>query len=72
MSTDIKTYKLNAAFAELRGFDHFAKPHDFIEVSLWRNGEGFDAHLSTHANQTICLTWGEFKALKKLVKELGK
>ena len=72
MSTDIKTYKLNAAFAELRHFDHFAKPHDFIEVSLWRNGEGFDAHLSTHADRTIHLTWDEFNALKKLVKELDK
>ena len=72
MSSGITTYKLNAAFAELRHFDHFAKPHDFIEVSLWRNGEGFDAHLSTHADQTIHLTWGEFNALKKLVKELDK
>ena len=72
MSSDITTYKLNAAFAELRHFDHFAKPHDFIEVSLWRNGEGFDAHLSTHADQTIRLTWDEFNALKKLVKELDK
>ena len=72
MSTDIQTYKLNAAFAELRHFDHFAKPHDFIEVSLWRNGEGFDVHLSTHADQTIHLSWNGFKALKKLVKELDK
>lgn len=72
MSTDIQTYKLNAAFAELRGFDPLAKPHDFIEVSLWRNGEGFDAYLSTHADQTIHLSWNGFKALKKLVKELDK
>jgi len=41
-------------------------------VSLWHNGEGFDAHLSTHAEQTIRLSWGEFKALKKLVKELDQ
>ena len=72
MSSKIETYKLNAAFAELRHFDHFAKPHDFIEVSLWHNGEGFDAHLSSNAEQTICLSWGEFKALKKLLKELDK
>lgn len=72
MTTDIKTYKLDAAFAELHKFDHFAKPHHFIEVNLWHNGEGFDAHLSAHAEQTIRLSWGEFKALKKLVKELNK
>lgn len=70
--TDIKRYKLDTAFASLRTFDHTAKFDDFIEVSLWHNGEGFDAHLSSHGEQTIKLTWGEFKALKKLVKELDQ
>ena len=68
--TKIECYKLDAAFASLREFDHLAKPDDFIEVSLWHNGEGFDAHLSSHAEQSIRLSWGEFKALKKLIKEL--
>ena len=67
---DITTYELKTAFAPLEKFDHLAKSDDFIEVSLWHNGEGFDAYLSTHAEQTIRLTWGEFKALKKLIKEL--
>ena len=70
--TDVKTYKLDAAFAPLQPFDPCAKPHDFIEVCLWHNGEGFDAHLSSHGDQAIRLTWGEFKALKKLIKELYK
>jgi quinol monooxygenase YgiN len=68
--TDISTYKLDAAFTSLAEFDHCAKPNDFIEVSLWHNGEGFDAHLSSHSEQSFKLTWGEFKALKKLIKEL--
>ena len=69
--TDITTYKLDAAFTLLQKFDHCAKPNDFIEVSLWHNGEGFDAHLSSNNScQSIKLTWGEFKALKKLIKEL--
>jgi hypothetical protein len=68
----ISRYKLAAACSELREFDHLAKPDDFIEVSLWHNGEGFDVHLSTHAEQSIKLSWGEFKALKTLVKELDK
>ena len=70
--TKIKTYKLDAAFASLQEFDCLAKPDDFIEVSLWHNGEGFDAHLSSHDEQCIRLSWEEFKALKKLVKELDK
>lgn len=70
--TDITRYKLNAAFASLQTFDCLCKPDDFIEVSLWNNGEGFDAHLSSTTEQHIHLSWGEFKALKKLVKELDQ
>jgi hypothetical protein len=69
---DISLYKLDAAFTELKEFDHCAKPHGFIEVSLWHNGEGFDAHISSYESQSFKLTWGEYKALKKLVKELDK
>jgi hypothetical protein len=68
--TEITRYKLDAAFAQLREFDCLAKPDHFIEVSLWHNGEGFDAYLSTPPEQTIRLSWGEFKALKKIIKEL--
>ena len=70
--SDITFYKLDAAFALLQDFDHCAKGDDFIEVSLWNNGEGFDAHLSSEGEQSIKLTWGQFKALKKLIKELDK
>jgi len=68
--SNIKRYSLKAGFAALVDFDHLAKPDDFIEVVLWHNGEGFDAHLSSHAEQSIRLSWGEYKALKKLIKEL--
>lgn len=70
--TEITCYKLDAAFVKLFAFDVTAKPDDFIEVSLWNNGEGFDVHLSSHGEQCFQLTWGEFKAIKKLVKELDK
>jgi hypothetical protein len=70
--TTYKTYKLDAAFTLLQKFDHSAKPDDFIEVSLWHNGEGFDAHLSSNGAQSFKLTWGEFKALKRLIKALDK
>lgn len=69
---DITTYKLDAAFAKLSDFDSFAKPDDFIEVSLWHNSEGFDVNLNSNGEQRFCLTWGQFKALKKLVKELDQ
>jgi len=70
--TDIIFYKLEAAFTSLQKFDHCAQPDHFLEVSLWHNGEGFDAHLSSHGNQFFQLTWGQFRALKKVIKELDK
>lgn len=69
---DIDTYKLDAVFASLEQFDVLAKPDAFIEVVSWNNGEGFDVHLSSHINQSFKLTWGEYKALKKLIKELDE
>lgn len=68
----ITVYKLDAAFALLQKFDHCAKLDSFMEVSLWHNDEGFDVHLSSHGDQSFKMTWGEFKALKKLIKELDK
>ena len=69
---DIKRYKLDAGFVALKEFDSFAKSEDFLEVSLWHNDEGFDARISSHGDHYISLTWGQFKALKKLVKELDQ
>ena len=69
---EITRYKLDTAFAKLIDFDHCGKPDDFIEVSLWHNGEGFDVNLNSNGDHRFCLTWGQFKALKKLVKELDQ
>jgi hypothetical protein len=66
----IETYKRTATFSSLKPFDYLAKDEHFMEVTEWCNGEGFDIHLSSHDEQFFQLTWGEFKALKKLVKEL--
>lgn len=70
--TDIKRYKLDAAFMPLMDYDHFAKADSFVEVSLWHNDEGFDVHLNSYETRRISMTWGEFKALKKLIKELNQ
>ena len=69
---DIKFYKLDAACTNLQKFDFSAEPDDIIEVSFWRNGEGFDVHVNSHREQSFNLTWGEYVAIKKLVKELHK
>jgi hypothetical protein len=58
-------YKRNARWNCLADYDYFAKLDDFIEVTEWYNGEGFDVQLSTSAGeQRMSFSWGEYSALK--------
>ena len=66
----IERYKLDTAFVSLADYDATTKGDDFMEMSMWHNGEGFDVILSSHGEQRFGLTWGQYKALKTLVKEL--
>jgi len=68
--TNIQRYKLDTAFTVLSTFDVTAGADDFMEVSLWHNEEGFDARVGSNGEQNFHLTWQQFKALKKLIKEL--
>lgn len=60
----METYKLKAVSAQLTDFDSFAKEHDFIEVSEWHNGEGYNIMIN---DRIISLTYGELKAINTLV-----
>ena len=63
-------YKRKAVFSKLKEYDHLAGEDDFIEVTEWKNGEGFDVEIVSKLSTRFQLTWGEFTALKKLVKKL--
>ena len=67
----IDRYERQAAFAALQQFDCTATVDDFIEVTPWHNGEGFDVSISSHGEERFQLTWGQFKAIRKLLKELN-
>ena len=58
--------------AGLRQFDFLAKDDDFIEVTQWTNGEGFDINISSQGEKYIATTYGEFKAIKEMIKQLNK
>ncbi len=58
--------------AGLRQFDFLAKDDDFIEVTQWTNGEGFDINISSQGEKYIAITDGEFKAIKEMIKQLKK
>lgn len=51
----------------LRKYDHLAKDNDYIEVTEWSNGEGWDITLN---EQVISLTWGQLDAIDYLIKHL--
>lgn len=68
----IEFYDRKAVFSELKEYCIMAKEFDFIEITEWKNGEGFDINVSsTLGNQIISLTAGEFRLIKKMVKELN-
>jgi hypothetical protein len=73
--TKIEISSRKAAFAEMHQFCIMSNidSNDFIEVTEWTNGEGWDINLSaSHTEQNFHLTYGQLKAIKKLIKKLDK
>ena len=72
---NIKVNKRAAVFANLSLYCPHADKSDFAEVTEWTNGEGIDINVCSVkvlGNRTITLTYGEFDAVKDLVKILEK
>ena len=67
---EVNLYNRKSLMVELKDFDYLAKKNDFIEVTEWKNGEGYDISLSD--NQVISITIGQFDAIKKLIKLFNK
>ena len=63
-------YNRKSLMVELKDFDYLAKKNDFIEITEWKNGEGYDIALSD--KQVISITIGQFNAIKKLIKLFNK
>ena len=63
----MELYKRKAVNDSLKKYDHLAKDSDFIEVTEWANGEGWDICLN---DKPISLTCGQLEAIKYLVRTL--
>jgi hypothetical protein len=62
-----------AKFMELKSYCTFAKDNDYIEVTEWSNGEGYDVTISnTGETKHLSLTIGEFEALTVLINYRGE
>jgi len=69
----IQVSNRKAKFTELKLYCTFAKENDYIEVTEWSNGEGYDVTIS-NAGETknLSLTIGEFEALTVLINYRGE
>ena len=61
-------YNRKSVTDSLKKYDCLAQDSDFIEVTEWYNGEGWD--ISINDNKLISLTWGQLEAISYLVKSL--
>ena len=52
----------------LKKYCVYAKDDDYIEITEWTNGEGWDIDISD--KKKISLTYGELEAINYLVKTL--
>ncbi len=52
---------------DLNKYDYLAKEHDFIQITEWTNGEGWDITIN---EIVISLTNGQLEAINYLIKTL--
>ncbi len=63
-----KVYKRKAIFEELSKHCPLSNKNDFMEITEWSNGEGFDVVISSQwRERELSLTWGEFELMTKLL-----
>jgi glutathione synthase/RimK-type ligase-like ATP-grasp enzyme len=69
----MEKYNRKAISTELAKYCILSDEYDLIEATEWHNGEGFDVCISTKgSDENFKLTYGQFKALKKCIKELER
>ena len=66
---EIEVKNRKSVNARLMDFCYLSNKHDFVEVTEWTNGDGFDVTLN---DTTFMMTHGQLKAIKTLVKKLNK
>ena len=60
--------KRKSVFADLNVFDYTAKENNFIQITEWTNGEGWD--ISINDDTIFSLTQGQLEAINYLSKKL--
>lgn len=63
----MESNKRKSVHDDLNIYDYLAKKDDFIEVTEWTNGEGWDITIN---DRIISLTEGQLNAINYLTKHL--
>ena len=64
----IEVNKRKAVFSEIKGYCCHAGDNDYIEVTQWSNGEGYDICIDRkNGQEKFSLTFGEFDLLTVLM-----
>jgi len=77
-TSKIEVSKRTSALTMLNEFCTFSMGEredkgDFLEVTEWANGEGYDVHIDdVNGKREFQLTSGQMEALKKCVKAIDK
>jgi hypothetical protein len=69
----IKVDQRRAVFSELKGYCHMSSDHDYMEVTEWSNGEGYDVCIDRKSgSEKFSLTYGEVELLTVLLNWKGE
>ena len=61
-----------SVMSSLSDYCCFSKAEDFMEVTQWSNGEGYDIEIQSNVgNQKFSLTYGEYELLQVLINYKG-
>jgi hypothetical protein len=69
----IKVDQRRAVFSELKPYCNHSGDNDYIEVTEWSNGEGFDINIDRkRGSEKFSLTYGEWELLQVLMNWKGE
>ena len=70
---NIKVDQRRAVFSELKGYCHMSSDNDYMEVTEWSNGEGYDICIDRkNSSDKFSLTYGEVELLMVLLNYKGE
>lgn len=64
----MEVYNKKSVSDKLNKYTHLAKESDYIEISEWKNGEGWD--IDINEKKHFSLTCGELDAINYLTRAL--